>query len=137
MQGEGHDEHSTGSGPAAETVGHHPAPPEPDSHAAQSGLRGTHIAWVRLERPAQDATVEMPLADLEPAPSQGTWTLPVASEPAPRPQPLPIRPAPMPAALEAEGPSALGRLVAVVITAGLAWALTLAVVIWLIVVLVS
>lgn len=122
-------------------------------------VRGRHLAWVRLETPPDDAvTTRLPTGHPETIPPADTHPIsppsppeapptppdpPKVEEPAPAKRPVETRPSPTsetaPAGLR-DGPgvpSALGRLVAIVVTCGLAWALAVAVGVWLFVFLVS
>lgn len=154
-------------GPAEPASAPVPAPaPEPRP------LRGAHLAWARVIRPAQrpsplepdnlDAETtavspvpapalpsllpERPPVEAPPSPAAPQPPAPVAWEsPAEVRETIPIRttqpPARRPARPEVVAPegvgSPLGRLVALIVSLGLAWALTVAVAVWLIALLLA
>jgi len=92
---------------------------QPDPVA--SSLRGRHIAWARLERAAAPVTQPPPANErAQPSTAAATWSSP--------PPPRVERPV-----FDPGMPSALGRLVALIVTCGIGWAVAVAVGIWLLV----
>jgi hypothetical protein len=108
-----------------------PAPPAPSSVLPDAPLRGRVIATARLipavpfiARPQPAAVGELVETVTEPAPE------PVAAEP-------PLPDTARAAYVDDDAPSAIGRLVAVIVTLGLSWALVVAITIWLLVLVFS
>lgn len=157
-------DHSVWSPPAPEgtSEGSGPNAAEGTSSEQPPSLRGRHLAWASLETPPdRAATTPLPTDHPEPPPPADTRPIgppsPPEAHPAPPTSPRteqPARPAQSPvtrpstptepppthwSALgdESGAPSALGRLLAIVVTCGLGWALAVAVGIWLLVFLVS
>lgn len=126
-------------GPPREQPDAAPAGPAPDEPAAGQ-LRGRHVGWARILEPEPEkpepATIPLRVHTPPPAPPPRT---------APPPAAPPARPAPEPHAVrttartdeDTDVPSALGRLIALIVTLGLGWALAVAVGVWLLVYLVS
>lgn len=89
--------------------------PDPTTSPVPSSVRGRHIAWARLERVAPPP----PPPQLPPTRPAGTW-----SAPAP-----PIAPP----SFDDAAPTALGRLIALIVTCGIGWALGVAILVWVLV----
>ncbi|HVE91221.1 MAG TPA: hypothetical protein VNE62_02820 [Actinomycetota bacterium] len=125
--------------PPPGTDGGQPPPPV-------ASPRGMHVGWVRLERrpeeeppPARQASPASPVADPATAAAVAVPPdFPAVTQPAP-PRPH-LRETPPRVPRIGRGndrPAALGRLAAVVVTLGLAWAIALSLMIWAIVLLVG
>lgn len=153
--------------PAGEGASEPPPPGEGSPPDEPPSVRGRHLAWARLDAAADEApTARFPAAHAEPSPPADTRPIappsppdagpsPVPSEATPSqppartepPRPADAQPPPTPAggrsptwsgpSEETGTPSAIGRLVAIVVTCGLAWALAVAVGVWLLVFLAS
>lgn len=117
---------------------------QPADEPAAGQLRGRHVAWARLLLPSAPADPEPSTVPLRthsppPAPTPQTSTRPAEPPARPAPEPHAARPSVPAAAIDdaTDIPSAVGRLVALIVTLGLGWALAVAVGVWLLVYLVS